>query len=177
MISIGFHLEGTMELWDILDDSGRPTGRTVARGDRLKPGEYYLAVHIWFMNGKGEYLIQKRDKDKPLWPGMWAATGGAAIAGETSREAALREVEEELGIRPDPEQMVLLARIKRENFFTDIWSLRQEIDLCDIVMQQGEVCAVRWASRDEIEQLLLVGEFVNYRYLKSFLLGLPINNS
>ncbi len=163
-----------MELWDILDESGRPTGRTIARGDRLKPGEYYLAVHIWIVNGKGEYLIQKRDNEKPLWPGMWAATGGAAIAGETGMEAALREVEEELGIRPDPKRMELLARIKREDFFTDIWLMRQEIDLDDIVMQQGEVCAVRWASREEIEQLVGSGEFVNYRYLKSFLRGLQL---
>lgn len=165
-----------MEIWDILDETGRPTGRTIGRGDRLAPGEYYLAVHIWIVNHKGEYLIQKRDLEKPLWPGMWAATGGAAIAGETSLEAAMREVEEELGIRPDPESIVLLARIKREDFFTDIWSLRQEIDLQDIVMQPGEVCGVRWASVEEIEQLVLAGEFVNYRYLSSFLHGMPLND-
>ncbi len=163
-----------MELWDVLDETGRPTGRTICRGDQLRPGEYYLAVHIWIINSNGEFLIQMRDKEKPLWPGMWAATGGAAIAGETSLEAALREVEEELGVRPNPESMELLARIKREDFFTDVWSLRQDFSLEDVVMQPGEVCGALWASRDDIERLVQVGEFVNYRYLGSFLRGLPI---
>ncbi len=171
------HAEDFMEIWDILDEHGVPTGRTVARGDKLHAGEYYLAVHIWIINAKGEYLIQQRDSAKPLWPGMWAATGGAAIAGETGLQAALREVEEELGIKPDPARMELLTRTRREDFFTDLFLLRQEINLDDVVMQPGEVCAVRWVDRTEIERLVQAGKFVKYRYLQSFLQGLPISET
>lgn len=160
--------EDCMEIWDILDGDGQPTGRTIARGEKMGPGEYYLAVHIWIVNSKGEYLIQKRDDEKPLWPGMWAVTGGAAIAGESSLQAALREVEEEIGIHPDAGSMELLARIKRTDWFTDLWLLRQDIAMEDIVMQPGEVSDVLWANRPKIMEMAGAGDFVKYSYLGPF---------
>ena len=88
-----------MELWDVYSAEGRLTGRTVVRGgNTLRAGEYHLVVHIWPLNDYGSILIQKRTKTKKLMPGMWAATGGAAMAGETSERAARRELGEELGI-------------------------------------------------------------------------------
>lgn len=154
-----------MELWDILDKTGAKTGRTMVRGEPQRPGDYYLAVHIWIKNGKGEYLIQRRDDEKPLWPGMWAATGGAAITGETSLQAALREVEEELGIQADAAHMQLLERMKREGWFTDIWMLEQDFPIQSVVMQRGEVSAVAWASPARIREMAALGEFVSYSYL------------
>lgn len=29
-------------------------------GDFLKDGEYHLVVHVWLMNGNGEFLLTKR---------------------------------------------------------------------------------------------------------------------
>ena len=88
-----------MESWDILSRNGKPTGKTVSRMcPILRRGEYHLVVHIWTVDGKGNVLIQRRSDQKPLMPGEWAATGGAAVSGETSRFAACRELKEELGI-------------------------------------------------------------------------------
>ena len=86
-----------MEIWDIYDGSRRKTGRTAVRGERLGEGEFHLVVHVWIVNGKGEYLITKRSPNKPF-PGMWECTGGSALAGEDSLGAALRETKEETGI-------------------------------------------------------------------------------
>lgn len=154
-----------MEIWDILDENGEKTNRTIARGETLKPGDYYLAVHIWIRNGSGEYLIQKRADDKPLWPGMWAATGGAVISGESSLEAVLREIEEELGIRPDAGEMIFVERLKRKDWFTDLWLLEKDVALEDITMQAEEVSAVKWATMDEIRQMIETKTFVHYDYL------------
>lgn len=158
-----------MEIWDILDENGERTGRTMLRSEKIKPGDYYLAVHIWIINSKGEYLIQKRAEDKSLWPGMWAATGGAAVSGESSLEAALREVEEELGFRPNPNNLNFLERIKRKDWFTDLWILRQDIGIESIIMQLEEVCDVLWATKEEILQMVQEKRFVNYSYLIEFL--------
>jgi 8-oxo-dGTP diphosphatase len=158
-----------MEIWDILDENGEKTGRTMVRGEPQKPGDYYLAVHIWIRNGQGEYLIQKRDDEKPLWPGVWAVTGGAAIVGESSLEAALRETEEELGIRADPGRMRLVDRMKRKGWFTDIWLLEQDFPLENIVMQPGEVTDVLWASKERIREMTERKEFVKYSYLDRIL--------
>jgi len=48
------------EVWDVLDASGRKTGRTMFRGDPIAPGDYHLVVHIWILNERMQYLIQKR---------------------------------------------------------------------------------------------------------------------
>ena len=80
------------EIWDIFDADGNPTGRTVVRGRYfLKPGEYHLVVHIWIVSSDGRLLLQRRSDKKRLMPGEWAATGGAAISGESSFEGAKRE--------------------------------------------------------------------------------------
>ena len=78
-----------IEKWDILDEYGHRTGRTTLRGQvKLKPGEYHLVVHIWIISDNGKFLLQRRSDSKKLMPGEWAATGGAAIAGEDSFTAA-----------------------------------------------------------------------------------------
>ena len=56
-----------IERWDILNEAGRPTGRTVVRGNvSFRPGEYHLVVHIWIISSRGRFLIQRRADDKKL---------------------------------------------------------------------------------------------------------------
>ena len=47
--------------------------------------------------------------------GEWAATGGSVISGETSEDAAKRELKEELSINGDPVDRGLIAQAKQEN--------------------------------------------------------------
>ena len=102
-----------MELWDILDEKGNKTGRTMVRGNRIKRGDYHLVVHIWAKNEKGEYLIQKR------------------------------------------------AKTRRQDF-ADIYLLTQPVDVSALVLQKEEVEAVKWASREEITEMVQSGAFHNY---------------
>jgi 8-oxo-dGTP pyrophosphatase MutT (NUDIX family) len=80
------------ELWDVLDEKRNKTGRLHERGKPMKVGDCHLIVQIWIMNGKGEFIIQKRPG------GKWETVGGCAVTGEDSLSAALRETKEELGI-------------------------------------------------------------------------------
>jgi hypothetical protein len=65
--------------------------------------------------------------------GLWAATGGSAIAGEDSESAARRELFEELSIRTVPGELVYGGRMRRRNSFTDIWLLYRDIDPATLV--------------------------------------------
>ena len=85
-----------MELNDIYDQNRNLTGRVHCRGSRWKAGEYGLVVCVWVYDGKGNLLLTRRAPGKSF-AGTWENSGGAAKAGETSRQGAEREFLEELG--------------------------------------------------------------------------------
>lgn len=152
-----------MELWDLLSAEGKPTGRTIVRGgNSLRSGEYHLVVHIWPINDYGSILIQKRTKTKKLMPGMWAATGGAAIAGETSVKAATRELGEELGIIVKPEDLKLVKRIKRRNSFIDMWAVNVNVKVPELKLQKSEVDQAKWVNKTTLASMIASGEFHDY---------------
>lgn len=152
-----------MEMWDILNADGKSTGKTTLRGKcNLKTGEYHLVVHIWVVSSRGEILIQRRSDTKKLMPGEWAATGGAAIAGEDSYTAANRELFEELGIPSNKQTLKKLARIKRRNSLLDIWMINTYIRSDRLRLQEDEVAEARWVSIGEFKNMIEKGEFHNY---------------
>ena len=152
-----------MENWDILNRNGKPTGRTVSRRcPILRRGEYHLVVHIWTVDGKGKILIQRRSDSKPLMPGEWAATGGAAIAGEASRFAACRELKEELGIDKRRDELVYVTRMIRRNSLLDIYLTFTDCNPEELTLQQDEVAEVKWVSADDLAEMVKTGEFHNY---------------
>lgn len=152
-----------IERWDILDKNGVATGRTALRGkNTLKSGEYHLVVHIWIISSSGAFLIQRRADDKLLMPGEWAATGGAAIAGEDSFAAAQRELYEELGIRTARGDMKKLFRIRRRNSLLDVWLTVQDIPVRELKLQSAEVAEAKWVSDDELGYMIKSGNFHNY---------------
>mgnify|MGYP005845878667 CR=1 FL=1 len=158
-----------MELWDIYDEDRNITGRTHVRGEKLKEGEYHLVVHIWIMNSKGEFLIQKRAHSVTIAPGMWATTGGSAIKGDDSYRACVRETREEIGILPDMANAEILFAKKKDDFFYDVWLIRQDFDICDCKLQVEEVSQVMWVSKEEILAMIHKGEFWPYSYLEDIL--------
>ncbi len=151
------------EIWDIFNENGVITGKTAIRGRGfLKPGEYHLVVHIWVVSPDGRYLIQRRSERKKLMPGEWAATGGAAISGESSYTAAKRELFEELGISSNEETLKQIFRIKRRNSFVDVWVINASPDIESLTLQESEVAEVKWVTFDELQKMIKTARFHNY---------------
>lgn len=152
-----------MEKWDILDESGARTGRTVTRGVVLQDGEYHLIVHAWIISSNSEkILIQKRPEDLEYAPGIWAIAGGSAIQGENSLTAVCREVKEELGIEIVPVNEPI--RYISNNSVTDIWVVKSDVDLEDIKIQEEEVTEVKWVTVNELRIMIQNGEFYKSSY-------------
>ena len=87
------------EIWEIIDENGRGTGKFCKRCERetIPDGLFHAVVEVWVRVGEHIFLTQ-RHPDK--WAGlMWEASGGAALAGERLTESAVRELEEETGAR------------------------------------------------------------------------------
>lgn len=149
-----------MELWDVYDGNGKPTGKIVPRGVRtLKMGEYHLVVHIWPISRDGALLIQRRSRKKRMMPGVWAATGGSALAGENSLSAAKRELYEELGIDTELE---FIKRIKKRNSFVDVYAARVRVTVDSLKLQKSEVASAKWVSSYTLKRMIENGEFHNY---------------
>jgi len=151
------------EKWDVIDEEGKPLGKTTLRGKvRLKPGEYHLVVHIWVVSSDGRLLIQRRSDTKKLMPGEWAATGGAAISGEDSFTAARRELYEELGIKTHRGTLKKILRIKRRNSLLDIWVTVCDLPVEALKLQESEVAEVKWVTEQELRNMVKEEKFHNY---------------
>lgn len=149
-----------MEYNDIYDQYRRLTGRLHRRGDRWQKGEYGLVVCVWVYDGNGRILLTRRAPEK-TYAGTWENSGGAAKAGETSRQAIKRELFEETGILAEEAEFELLGSGRDYSAFYDYYCLKREVSLEQIVLLPGETDGVRWATFEEIHDMIQRKEICN----------------
>ena len=142
-----------MEFVDKFDNKRQALNKVTERQEKVD-GEYRQSVHVWIQNSKGEFLIQKRSPNKTNFPNMWSQTGGGVEEGEITLQAALRECKEELGIDINIKHIELILSFKRKYDFVDVWLVRENIDISNLVLQEEEVSDVKWATIDEIRTLM-----------------------
>lgn len=145
-----------MEIRDLYDANKNLTGKTFVKGEQVPKGYYYLIVAIIIENSNGEFLIQKR---VPRKGGKWALTAGHPKSGENSFQGICSEFLEELGIDISLDNIVLIDTWINNDQIFDIYYLKKDIDLKDIVIQEEEVDGVRYASLDEIIKMNADGIF------------------
>ena len=132
----------------------------------MKRGEYHLTVQVWILNSNGEFLITKRNPSLSFWADRWHATGGCAIAGDNSLQTALKEVKEEIGVSLYPgngQQFKSYTQPHQNNegnIIYDIWLFKQDFDLSTTVLQEDEICEAKWASKQEIRDIIKAGNFI-----------------
>ena len=146
-----------MELNDIYDKNRNLTGRVHRRGTRWRPGEYGLVVCVWVYDGRGNILLTRRAKGKSF-AGTWENSGGAAKAGENSRQAIVRELFEETGIRAEEAEFEYIGSDRDRNAHFDFYCLKRQTPLNEIVLLPGETDGVRWASFREVRAMVAGGE-------------------
>lgn len=152
-----------MELFDLYDENRIITGKTIVRGAKMPEGLFHIVVHVCIFNSNGQMLIQQRQPFKAGWPDMWdVSVGGSAVSGDTSRTAAEREVLEEIGYRINLEKHRPVLTIHFEHGFDDIYTIIEDIDIDNLVLQPEEVQAVKWADEEEIINMIDKGIFIPY---------------
>lgn len=145
-----------MEYVDTFDNLRRKINKTAIRyEDHIN--EYMQAMHLWIMNDKGEVLIQKRAATKRTYPNMWSVTGGGSQKEENTIDTCIRESKEELGIDIDINNLEFVLSLKRKNLFLDVYLLKQNFDLKDLILQDEEVSEVKWVSINEFIDMIQKG--------------------
>lgn len=100
-------------------------------------------------NKTGLYLLLQRDDTHPNFPGHPDLPGGEVEGGETIKEAASRELLEEIGISIAPDKLEEVFTKERTNvkhvlFLLSIDSSNTEVKL------SREHKSYKWLTRDEI---------------------------
>lgn len=86
------------EVFDVVDEQDQVTGQAT-RAEVHAGKLLHRAVHVFVLNRRGELLLQRRSLLKDCHPGVWdSSVSGHLDAGESYEAAAIRELEEEMGI-------------------------------------------------------------------------------
>ena len=166
-----------MEIVDVYDKAGVKTGKTVPRETHLTPDDYFLVADAIVRNKDGLYLSTKRDPKKLLDGGKWEFTTGWAQAGENSLEAAIRELDEEIGVKASPRTGKRFGQIILENkdffnFIVDIWLFNIDLEISDITLREGETVDVLFFDKKAILKMQSDGIFLS-RFRVPYIAELP----
>jgi isopentenyldiphosphate isomerase len=88
-----------MEFLDVVNERDEVVGKA-SQDEIYEKKLSHRIVHVLIFNDRGEMALQLRSRNKSFCPKHWTTSvGGHVKSGERYEEAALREVEEEVGIR------------------------------------------------------------------------------
>lgn len=154
------------EILDVYTRDGKYIGkkeRSICHS--ANPRCYHKPVWIWIINDDNKILIQKRAKCKKDDPNLWdMPSAGHILAGETIIEGAIRETEEELGIKTSSyDYKFLFEYICDESFeIAQVFLLKKNIEISSMKLQEEEVSEVKWVNYEEFKNIFYSKEFVLY---------------
>lgn len=157
--------DGSVEMFDVCDESGNPTGETVSREEAHRDGIRHRTAHVWIVRQAGDRyqaLLQRRSMNKDSFPGQLdTSSAGHIPAGEEPAASAVRELKEELGLSVSPESLVFAGQFEvryekefhgkmfRDNEVANVYVYRKDVPLSDITVQKEELDGVGWYDLEE----------------------------
>ncbi len=124
-----------------------------------KKGAMLRSIQIFVYSPKGELFIQKRAKNKSRYPNYFCASvAGHAEPGESYREASIRELKEELGLKK-VENLKLITKertpVGKNNYaMTTLFTIKTDEF---ITLQKEEIDSGNFYTIEKIKQLILEG--------------------
>lgn len=174
-----------MEMFDVIDEHGVPTGVIKERGVVHREGAFHATSHIWIarFNEQGSYdiLLQKRSACKDSHPGCYdISSAGHISAGDEPLESAIREMEEELGIKAKPEELQefgvqyknyegeFYGKPFRDNQRSILYLYTEPVDVESLVLQESEIESVIWMEYHEALEAIRENKIKNCIYEEEF---------
>ena len=151
------------EFVEILKENGKSTEKNISKKEAHKYGVCHGISAIGLIDKKGRLLIQKRAETKKDEPNKWdLSSAGHIDAGETAIDAAIREMYEELGVKVDENELLLidtyLNKVKLNediyiNHFTYLYIVKKDIKLKDIIIQEKEVSEIKFVNKKDFLEI------------------------
>jgi isopentenyldiphosphate isomerase len=136
------------ERLNIVDESGNIIGEE-SRERIHKDGLLHHEIHVWLYTPNREIIFQHRAKDKDTFPDLLdASVGGHVEIGDSIKETAIKELEEESGLNVKESDIVYITTTKTKNFdevtgmtnhaLREIFAYRFDGDISELVVEEGK---------------------------------------
>lgn len=152
------------EFIDIITKDGKPTGEKALKSDIHSKGFYHNTAHVWLYTIHGEILLAQRAATKSICPLLWdVSVAGHVDSGESIAYAAIREVEEEIGLVLSATDLNKIGVFEcfqtypngiTDNEFHHTFIARLNVSISELIPQKGEVEALKLVSLDAFQMLL-----------------------
>jgi isopentenyl-diphosphate delta-isomerase type 1 len=140
------------EFFDVVDDNDKVIGQA-SREKCHENGLIHRSVMFFVFDSENRVLVTKRTQNKDFFPGYFSiALGGHVHSGESYEEAAVREIEEEIGISAEP---YLISEFKKR-----IPEERENVRVYGVTEKDNINL-----NKDEIE----MGEFMEFNDLEDII--------
>jgi isopentenyldiphosphate isomerase len=101
---------------DIVDENDNIIGQET-RTKIHKDGLLHREIHVWFFDDEKQVFLQHRKKDAETFPDLLDMTvGGHVEIGDNYITTALKEIEEETGIKVKKEDLIEVKKLIRESY-------------------------------------------------------------
>lgn len=144
-----------MEQVDIIDEEDRVVG-VATRADMRRLNLLHRVIACFVLDPASRLFVQERTATKDLFPSMLdVCVGGTVVTGEGYDETALRELDEEMGIRGAPVRALFTHRFEgptrvRTRVYACIWD-------GPLVLQPEEVAGGDWHDEPAVDRLVAQG--------------------
>ncbi|QPP09625.1 NUDIX domain-containing protein [Streptomyces bathyalis] len=147
------------ELLDIVDEEDRVVGQA-PRGEAMARRLRHRSTSVQVRDPLGRIFVHRRTPRKLVFPSMYdVVVGGVVGAGESYDDCALREAEEELGVRglPAPEpRFTFLYESPEHTWFLRVYELVCELP---VEPQREEIDWWDFLPEDELERRLTLPQW------------------
>ena len=150
-----------MELIDILDQHGKPTGEILPKREVHRHGHFHASTHLWLYTKTGKVVLQLRAAIKPNFPNCWdVSVAGHISSGETALQTAVREAAEELGIIVQADHLQQIGHFRidyqhaedyRDREFITIYACEIPDEPLQATLQEEEVADVTLLPLAQVE--------------------------
>ena len=160
------------EYIDVVDKNGNLTGKSELKSIIHQTGLYHHTAHVWFYTKTGQILLSQRSAKKTICPLMWdVSVAGHVDAGESIKQAAIRETKEEIGLNITEADLLKIGVFNCfqnykngiiDNEFHNTFIAELKVSLTHLNRQEEEVEALKLVDISTFKTLLAQSETNNH---------------
>lgn len=158
-------LDNQQELFYWVDANDSELGSITRAEAHDGTHKIHRSIIVIITTKQGEMLLQQRSLQKDKEPGLWScAVGGHLTYGQTYDQAALRETEEELGIKVKPKKLhKILIKKDFETEYSTIYlvTLAKRVSLTP---DPTEVEQVAWVPTKELKEFITINPTTGWTF-------------